>query len=559
MTTRVALGSVIVACPLIVLLLNGKVCGQSRKFHVHGQGQGGTGGQNSFIPVGPNGGGIAIGPNSIGIKLPDQMDDGEIIKPGPQINFPVHPHQQGHACPRGYGSSGGHPSASLPPRPPRPQFVPVYPQPSPQYIPVPSNTTTLPLIAPRKNERPHPIVTPQRNQDPSQRICMATARQIGVAQQITEEAALEHIDSLRKLLPSDPAVETALDELEKKIKDGKEITDADKAVLIAAIQPTLQSIPATSLEEITDAIIGAQTLSGINETLIGLSPQTGIPVLPLDVTPVLLVPGWPPDELVMMSNGLLAVGTGGTGSVSVVPANPSELMGIPVGSGEPLPGSTDTLTKLISSGTVLLNPAQNGAEVNYVLSSRWDYGLKPGGQHCLPERTGWSIRFDRGVGNREAKYSLKNGSYEFVAGDSGWDLRPITFKLTLDNSGNDQVFNYVIDNKQSSLGPGATVHHTSQYPILIVFDPGDGGTATEKRVAAADNNLVVAINPRDGLWDLYPADNFSVPTDIVAQNAIHSGRTSRRASPVRRVADPGRAQQADRTKRFLAQLQSVEP
>ena len=59
----------------------------------------------------------------------------------------------------------------------------------------------------------------------------------------------------------------------------------------------------------------------------------------------------------------------------------------------------------------------------------------------------------------------------------------------------------------------------SKYPILVRFDRGGGDQTVKKRVTQTNTALVVAVNPKDGLWDLYPERNF--------ENVARKGNTQR--------------------------------
>lgn len=73
-------------------------------------------------------------------------------------------------------------------------------------------------------------------------------------------------------------------------------------------------------------------------------------------------------------------------------------------------------------GVAISNP-QDGS-VNYTLDDAHNYTMGAGQSQKLTSKGAWIITFGRGGDLGNAKYTLTEGTYEFVVGDhGGWDIR----------------------------------------------------------------------------------------------------------------------------------------
>jgi len=236
------------------------------------------------------------------------------------------------------------------------------------------------------------------------------------------------------------------------------------------------------------------------------------------------MPFWPDDEMAMLPDGSLMVGADGAGQIGVTTLDAQDVLGFPVGVGDPVPESAADVAKRPKSGVYLINPESTAAPINYVIANT-NYEMQSGFSQALPEGQTWEISFDRGQDQGSARYTLSSGTYVFGAGkNGGWDLFLQTFTVVIDNQGNDGTFNYNIDNSQQEVGAGEKKTHTSNYPILVRFDRGDGGKEAQKRIAEKSATLAVAVNPKDGYWDLYPPNAAS--TTLVSQKDRTEGKVA---------------------------------
>lgn len=147
--------------------------------------------------------------------------------------------------------------------------------------------------------------------------------------------------------------------------------------------------------------------------------------------------------------------------------------------------------------------------INYTVNND-QYSMKPDYQQTLPAGQDWSVRFDRGGQLGEQEYSLSEGTYAFTPTETGWDLFEDTFTVTIDNTHNPFVFNYVIENKQQTLAENQTQQHTNAYPLVIRFDDGKGN---EKKKRLESGVYRVALAP-DGAINLYAEGDVAPPVKI---------------------------------------------
>jgi hypothetical protein len=158
-----------------------------------------------------------------------------------------------------------------------------------------------------------------------------------------------------------------------------------------------------------------------------------------------------------------------------------------------------------SSGTLLVNPEENGASISYVLANH-QYTMQPGQSQRIDRE--YTIEFHRGGDFGNARYSLPAGTYEFTLTDGGWDLRKKTYAATIDNSRYPGAFGYVVKNKQYTLQPGEKKTHTDAYPLAVVFDRGDGGEPARKQLSSG--TYQVGLDAEEGRLDLFPDEGGSL-------------------------------------------------
>jgi len=155
---------------------------------------------------------------------------------------------------------------------------------------------------------------------------------------------------------------------------------------------------------------------------------------------------------------------------------------------------------------VVLNPLKTDQPVEFTLdgeAEQLDAGFKlelAGGQPRM-------IRFSPGNGQSPVQYRLTAGIYYFQRTDATWTLRRRTFRVTIDNRSGETDFGYLADNEQAVVRAGATRDHTSRFPLVVVFDRGDGGQPAH--VALATGTYRVAGDPQTGVLDLFlmPPEN----------------------------------------------------
>ncbi|MFV1966132.1 MAG: hypothetical protein ACC628_11960 [Pirellulaceae bacterium] len=64
----------------------------------------------------------------------------------------------------------------------------------------------------------------------------------------------------------------------------------------------------------------------------------------------------------------------------------------------------------------------------------------------------------------------------------GWELYQQKYEVTIDNSRNKHDFHYIVNGEQTVAKSGTKQQHSSDYPIVVSFDRGDGGDPASKKL-----------------------------------------------------------------------------
>ncbi len=162
-----------------------------------------------------------------------------------------------------------------------------------------------------------------------------------------------------------------------------------------------------------------------------------------------------------------------------------------------LPGEEEPVEAMT---VVLLNPEEN-AQTVFVLLAGEELSLEAAQQIQFETPEATIVEFDRGGDFGTARYSLDEGVYEFKLTDQGWELYRKTFKVTLDNSANENDFNYLADGEPVTVAADECRTHESGFPVMVSFDRGDGQEPAQ--VALPTGTYLIGVNPETELWDLF--------------------------------------------------------
>lgn len=424
---------------------------------------------------------------------------------------------------------------------PTPRYYRVPSQPQPQYQPPPPRPQPAAKVV--KNSKPPEKINANRdNKCPTdQGIDPVDSATRSLASQVVKQEGKEKLNGLKSKLgdaANDPAVAEQLKNIETKFANNQAVTDQEINDLVTAVNASGKLDPSVSSADLNTLVTGVQGLSEANKMLSQSLPldPSAIPSFPTGPTKIVMMPGLPEDDMVMLPCGGIMMGTGGSGCICVSTVDGAELLDFPLGVGEPVADSDDNVAKRVKDGTLLLNPSENDATVNYVIANK-NYSMDAGNSQRLSAGRKWVIRFDRGQDFGEARYTLADGTYVFVSSDRGWELRTQKFSVTIDNSESEEPFYYNVDNTQVKAAAGGTKTHSSPYPILVRFDRGGGGEAAQKKILEKDERILVAVNPDDGLWDLYPAEADTQVAEKPSPQRKISKKQSKRTARLRELLE----------------------
>ncbi len=320
----------------------------------------------------------------------------------------------------------------------------------------------------------------------------------------TEAKDLGRATSLYHQVTAQQAVKGLTEKAAAGSVDPHDVYDARKAIEALGPAAPQRDAAMAVLEKMEEQ---TQMYQAVKDAVAG-SPHASIQ-LPGGTVPILLNPKLPVGSAVSLGNGYVIVGTGGTGQLTLVRDTIAHAMGLPMAAGSPVPEFTG---EAVGKGVLLVNPADSGGTVQYEIRDH-PYQMAAGYTQLLPGADPWVVRFLRGQRQGWEEYSLTPGTYHFQQTDKGWELYSQEFHLTIDNTDNRQPFEYLVNGEAAAVEPGQTKTHSSHYPLVLLFDRGNGTTV--KRIRAAEGTLRVAINAADNLWDLFQAGQASEPEGFV--------------------------------------------
>lgn len=107
-------------------------------------------------------------------------------------------------------------------------------------------------------------------------------------------------------------------------------------------------------------------------------------------------------------------------AVAVAPAAPQA--GVQQATYQTVSLKPNVLPPYSGPGVAIVLPAATGGNLTYVLDGATVQEIAAGNRHTARSKAKFIIEFDRGGNFGTAKYELKEGVYEFIVGEKGWDI-----------------------------------------------------------------------------------------------------------------------------------------
>ncbi len=237
----------------------------------------------------------------------------------------------------------------------------------------------------------------------------------------------------------------------------------------------------------------------------------------------------------------------GADSADVPISTVAVLTGLPLVEADPL----RDLTKDTTTTVFLYNPRANEQAVHYNLGE-YPYTMNAGENQSLP--ASYVCSFDSGDGTGAKRYTLGRGAYRWSLTDSGWDLGSVKCKVTIDNTGYDEDFHLLVDNQDDVVGAGRSVSYTSDLPLSVVFDRGDGGPPAHKLLFEGEHR--VAIDVRRQRVDLFDPDTMGASGDSRLAGREESAKGGRNGGPGQSGGDRGTNDRQREIQRLLERLKN---
>ncbi len=209
---------------------------------------------------------------------------------------------------------------------------------------------------------------------------------------------------------------------------------------------------------------------------------------------------------IVLSDEAILIGREGSTSLVVRTGNAAEALGLPICTGTAL---AEAEGREVTEGVLILNPAVSRGTINYNLNGN-HYVSEPGMQQklaLLANGRPWTIEFDRGESFGPATYRLAPGTYHFTPTDLGWQLYRDHFEIVLDNSQNDQEFNFIFHGEDLTVPARSSRTLKSDYPVVVRFDRGNGTEFVSKWTPMMVGTIQIGVNASDNLWDLFPTND----------------------------------------------------
>ncbi len=229
------------------------------------------------------------------------------------------------------------------------------------------------------------------------------------------------------------------------------------------------------------------------------------------------------NELAWETDNPVAIVIQGVNAAGLGPALATDMTGLPIYPVAPIADiAIPSSGNLVS--TVLYSPKSNSGPISYLLDSQ-SFTMQPGEQQKLYGT--YTVSFDPGDGSDSKRYRLSTGNYEWRLDGTRWEIVRVRITATLDASGFDRDFHYLLNNQECTLPARERTEHASSTPMEIVFDRGDGGEPVRKLLKS--KTYVVGIDSDQSRVDLFAAEDVeqSVAKDpqlAAAVNRVKHGQ-----------------------------------
>jgi hypothetical protein len=288
----------------------------------------------------------------------------------------------------------------------------------------------------------------------------------------------------------------------------------DVADFDAALSKIGESSPAVS--DLTAAVRTLKTWVEARKLIEAATPGDGpLAKLPTggDVT-LIFDPSLAAGTAIVLNDQAMLIGHQGQGTLAIEKGNAAEALGLPIVTGTPL---AQLEGEEVTDGVLIINPSSSQGTINYNVNGH-HYVAEPGMSQKLPPRSdgeSWVVSYDRGAEFGSATYTLSPGTYRFTPTELGWQLYRQRYDIVLDNAQSSEEFNFIFRGEDLKVPAGGARTLTSNYPIVVRFDRGNGSEFVAKSTPLTVGTVEIGVNADDNLWDVFPTtDNRREVTDL---------------------------------------------
>ena len=302
-----------------------------------------------------------------------------------------------------------------------------------------------------------------------------------------------------------------------------------------AQSPEFEGLNVPSPDQVRKAAAGLQQLFEVRLRLAEAKAPAAGRMITLDRRfRIVRLAGLPRETVQAVDSQICLVGKGtGTGisggdAIEIEDADLTDL-GVPLlhPDASPVAETPRPTASTASSGALVQNAGSNPAKVSYVVDGR-SYELKPGESRTHATSAKSKISFNRGGSQGNTEYQLSSGTYRFAIQERAWQFHKMSYAVVLDNSANGCEFRCDIDGRARRVAAHQTLDLTSDYPMTIRFDRGNGQGASTK-LLGEPRSVTIGVVPGSVALDLFPGMTRDLAVRPISLEAI---ATSANPAPV---------------------------
>ena len=242
-----------------------------------------------------------------------------------------------------------------------------------------------------------------------------------------------------------------------------------------------------------------------------------------DVT-LIFDPTLPQGTAIVLSNRAMLIGHEGHDPLTISTGNAAEALGLPIVTGTPL---AEVEGQEVIDGVLIVNPASGRGTINYNINGN-HYVAEPGMTQKMARAPMAAGGSSNTTGERTSGRQPTSSRRAHIASRRpiavgsfiGSDMKSC---LTTRRATKSSISSFAARTMTVPSGGARTL--SSDYPIVVRFDRGNGTEFVARSTPLTVGNLQIGVNAVDNLWDLFPTiDNRRELSTLKPFNAEQRNR-----------------------------------